>query len=249
MTADDSSRQHDGELARTTTIVLAEFGGLRSEIATRISLLVTLILGNLSVLGVVLGIALSHPGNLNVLLLLPLVTPCIGMLVIDSFRNLDMLGRYIYGVIRPQLQIKSQLKFEGAELFDWERRASKHHFTPWVGGLFQLVLSLEFLGPPIAVLVYAINYHLQHSHVQVSTLQRWLWWTGAVLTGVLILYAVGYGSYSAWHSRGSKKMRSSAREPEETEAHSGGATDDPAIGQEHDQSAAAASDTDRIVGR
>jgi hypothetical protein len=96
MTGDHSSDQHDRELARTTTIVVAEFAGLRGEIATRISLLVTLILGNLTVLGVVFGIALSHPGNTNVLLLLPLVTPCIGILVIDSYRNLDLLGRYTY---------------------------------------------------------------------------------------------------------------------------------------------------------
>ena len=84
-------------------------------------LLVTLILGNLTVLGVVFGIALSHPGNTNVLLLLPLVTPCIGILVIDSYRNLDLLGRYTYRVIRPQLQIKSQLKIDGVEVFDWEQ--------------------------------------------------------------------------------------------------------------------------------
>src|SRR5260370_1234290 len=121
MTGDDSSDQHDGELARTTTIVLAEFTGLRSEIATRVSIQATLIFGNLTVLGVVFGIALSHPGNTDVLLLLPIVTPCIGIIVIDSFRNLDILGRYISRVIRPQLQIKSQLKFEGMEVFDWER--------------------------------------------------------------------------------------------------------------------------------
>ncbi len=209
MPGNDSSAQYDRELMRTTTIVLAEFAGLRSEIATRISLLITLILGNLTVLGIVLGIALSHPGNTNVLLLLPIVTPCIGILVIDSFRNTDVLGRYIYTVIRPQLQIKSQLKFDGVDMFEWERWINKHQVTLLLAGPFQFVLFLEFLGPPIGVLVYAVQYHLYHPHVQVSTLQGLLWWTGAVLTGVLIPYAIGYLTYSIWHPMGLRKIRSS----------------------------------------
>lgn len=209
MTGDDSADQYDRELARTTTIVLAEFAGLRSEIATRINILVTLILGNLTVLGVVLGIALSRSGNTGVLLLLPIVTPCIGLLVIDSFRNADFLGRYISEVIRPQLQIKSQIS--NMEVFDWERTGTEHAFTVWVAGPFQLVLGLEFLGPPIAVLIYAIQHHLNHPYVQVSTLQRWLWWTGMVLTGVLIPYAVIYGASSVRRVRGGKSRGKRSR--------------------------------------
>jgi hypothetical protein len=218
MPGDDGSDQHARDLARTTTIVLAEFAALRSEITTRITLQVTLILGNLTVLGVVLGIALSQPGNTNVpgstnvptnrnlLLLLPLVTPCIGVLVLDQFRNMDILGRYIVEFIRPKLEI------DDVEVFSWERWIATYHFTPLFWGPYQFVLFLEFFGPPIAVLIYAIQYHLHHPQVQVSTLQRSLWWTGAVLTGVLISYAVGYGIYSVWHPRGSRKTRSSHRE-------------------------------------
>jgi len=209
MPGDYSPDQHDPDPARTTTIVLAEFAGLRGEIATRINLQVTLMLGNLTVLGVVLGIALSRPDNRSILLLLPLVTRCIGVLVIDSFRNLDMLGQYIHRFIRPHLRITSQREIEGVEVFGWERWISEHHFMPWLFVPYQFVLFFGFLGPPIAVLIYAIQYHRHHPHVQVSTLQRWLWWAGAVLTGILILYALGYGVYAFWSSKGSKKIRSS----------------------------------------
>src|SRR5262249_9278669 len=187
-----------------TTIVLAEFAGLRSEIDTRISILITLMLGNLTVLGVILGIALSRPDNIEVLLLIPLVTPCIGLLVIDTFRNLDTLGRYISRVIRPQLQIKSHLKFEGMEVFDWERRAAKHFFAPGLWVPFQFVLAVEFVVPPVAVLIYTFNYHLQHPHMQVSALQRGLWITGAALTLAPIIFGIFYGLYSLWHHKGSK---------------------------------------------
>jgi hypothetical protein len=209
MSGNDGSAEYDRELARMTTIVLAEFAALRSEMVTRITQLMTLILGNLTVLGILFGMALSHPGNANVLLLLPIVTPCIGMLVIDSFRNCDILSRYIYKILRPQLHIRSRLKIDGVEMFEWERWVSKRQLTPWFAGPFQFVLLLEFAGPPIAVLSYTIQYHFRHPHMQVSTLQSSLWLAGAVLTGALIPYAIGYLTYSIWHPRGSKKLRES----------------------------------------
>jgi hypothetical protein len=209
MSSNDGSAEYDRELARMTTIVLAEFAGLRSEIVTRINLLVALILGNLTVLGIVFGMALGHPDNANVLLLLPIVTPCIGILVIDSFRNCDILSRYIYKVLRPQLHIRSRLKIDGVEIFEWERWVSERQLTLRFAGPFQFVLLLEFIGPPVAVLSYAIQYYLRHPHMQVNTLQSALWWAGAVLTGALIPYAVGYLTYSIWHPRGSKKLRES----------------------------------------
>jgi hypothetical protein len=79
------------------------------------------------VLGVVLGIALNQtgaastatqpnipastnvPAKMSILLVLPLVTPSIGLLLIDQFRSLELLGRYIQRYARPQLQV-SQLK-------------------------------------------------------------------------------------------------------------------------------------------
>ncbi len=210
MPDDDSSDQHDPDPARTTTIVLAEFAALRGEVATRINLQVTLMLANLTVLGVVLGIALSRPDNRDVLLVLPLVTPCIGVLVIDSFRNLDLLGQYIHRFIRPHLPITSHRKIEGVEVFGWEQWIAEQHFKWWLFGPYQFVLFAEFLGPPITILSYAIQYHLHNLHTPVSTLQRWLWWAGAVLTGSLILYAISYGAYTLWSSRGSKKVRGSS---------------------------------------
>jgi hypothetical protein len=204
MPGDDGTGQRDRELARLTTIVLAEFAGLRNENVARINLLATLILGNLTVLGVVLGIALNHSGNAIVLLLLPIVTPCIGMLVIDSFRNAGLVVRYIHTVIWPQLQIK----VNDTEIFRWEQWSIKRTLTPLFASPFLFVLALEFLGLPIAVLAYAI----QHPHVQVSTLQYWLWWTGTLLTAILIFYALCYGAYSVLHPRGPRKTILSRRE-------------------------------------
>lgn len=206
MTAEGSTGQHDGELGRTTTIVLAEFAGLRGEIATRINILVTLMIANLTILGVILGIALTPKGSTKVLLLIPLVAPCLGLLIIDTFRNLDFLSEYICEVIRPQLRITSSHTFKGMDVFEWERWVTQHQYTRVHAIPFQFVLVVEFLAPPIATLIYTIT-HFQSPGVQLSALQWGLWWTGAVLTGILIIFAVVYACYSLLNPEGSKEVR------------------------------------------
>jgi hypothetical protein len=192
--------EHEGDLARRTTIVLAEFSALRSEVATRISLLYSLLLGYFTVVGVILGITFSRPSNKAMFLLIPIVTGFIGILVIDMYINLDTLGGYIYRVIRPQLQIKSVSKVEDMSVFDWERWAAKHQFTG-LAAFPQLALVLEFFAVPLAILTYAFVYHLQHPHVQVTTLQLLLWSAGAAMTTAQVLFAVAFSVRSIFRGR------------------------------------------------
>jgi hypothetical protein len=185
--------QHDPD-QRTTTIVLAEFSGLRSEIATRINLLATMIIANLTILGVVFGIALSRSGNTNVLLVLPFVTPSLGLMYINQQRNLIYLGDYIGECIRRQLHI------DDAEVFGWEPYIRKRQFSLWLSAPYLVAVFVQFLVPPIAVLIYAQSIHTQ---ALVSTSQRVLWWVGAMLTIGSTSYAVGYLIYAFRHSSGS----------------------------------------------
>lgn len=206
MTGESSPGQHDGELERTTTIVLAEFTGLRGESATRINILVTLMIANLTILGIILGIALTPKGDVKVILLIPLVAPCLGLLIIDTFRNLDYISEYICKIIRPQLRIPSPLNSEGTAVFDWERWITTQQYTFVHAIPFQFVLVVEFLAPPIAALIYTI-IHFQSPHEQLTAFQWGLWGTGAFLTGVLIISAIVYGGFSLFHPGGSKNVR------------------------------------------
>jgi hypothetical protein len=207
MTDEGSPAKYDGELERTTTIVLAEFAGIRGEIATRINILVTLMIANLTILGIILGIALTPKGSVKVVLLIPLVAPCLGLLIIDTYRNLDYMAAYICKVIRPHLQITSRLEFNGMKVFDWERWVTKNQYTFVHAVPFQFVMVVEFLAPPIAALIYII-IHFQSSHMQLSAFQWGLWGTGAFLTSVLIIFAVVYAYFSLFNPQGSKTIRS-----------------------------------------
>jgi hypothetical protein len=211
MPGNNNSDQHDPDPGRTTTIVLAEFAGLRGEIATRVNLLVTLILGNLTVLGVVFGIALSRSGNTKILLVLPLVTPSIGLLYLDQSRELENFGVYISKHIRPQLKIPPQLKVNDVEAFGWESWIVKRQSNPWIASPYLIALVLQFLGPPIAVLVYGYPYR-PHPLVAVSALQIWLWWTGAVLTSGLIFYAIIFGIHALRNPRSKVRTELQSRQ-------------------------------------
>jgi hypothetical protein len=197
----NSPQDDPKELSRITTIVLAEFGGLRGEISTRVNLLATMILVNLTVLGVVFGIALNKPENIWVLLILPIVTPLIGLLYLDQARVLSYFSSYIAGHILPKLELKD------APVFRWEPWIVRLQSRPTLALPYVFSLFVQFLGPPIAVLLYANPDNPPPESVESSlnladSLQQKLWWAGAVLTSIMALYAISYGIYSAVNQRG-----------------------------------------------
>jgi hypothetical protein len=59
----------------------------------------------------------------------------------------------------------------------------------WVPG--QFITFLQFLGPPIGILIWAFQYHVHHIQ-EATSLARLLWWLGAFLTISLMFYAFGY---------------------------------------------------------
>jgi hypothetical protein len=179
---------------RTTTIVLTEFSGLRSEIATRINLLVTMIIANLTVLGVVFGIALNPSGNTSVLLVLLFITPSLGLMYIDQQRNLIFLSDYI------KKHIHQHLPIDDPEVFGWESYIRKRQFSLWLAVPYLSAVFIQFLIPPVAVLIYARS---SHSQVLINTLQRGLWWVGAVITCGSTIYAGGYLIYLFRRASGS----------------------------------------------
>src|SRR5206468_1052775 len=82
----------------------AEFGKLRDEISGRSTSLWTLLGLNATVSSAVAGFVLGKQANPMLLLLLPLLTPSLGLLVIDHATNIGNIGQYINTVLKPLLQ-------------------------------------------------------------------------------------------------------------------------------------------------
>ena len=84
-----------GNAEGNRTAILAEFSALRAEIAARSSAQHTLLNLNLTASGVVLGTALAQRANLAVLLVVPIIGCCFGLLFIDHAAVIEKLGRVI----------------------------------------------------------------------------------------------------------------------------------------------------------
>jgi hypothetical protein len=90
--------------ALSVQIALAEFTKLRDEITTRTTIQWTIVGLNVTGSGVVAGFALADPSRRQLLLMLPLFTPSLGMLFIDHGFNILRIGRFIESKIAPVLR-------------------------------------------------------------------------------------------------------------------------------------------------
>ncbi len=82
---------------------LAEFSALRDEIANRSSAQHTLIGLNLTAIGGIGGFVLSEHADVRLLLLLPILSPALGLLFFDHAINIKKIGTYIGEELRPAL--------------------------------------------------------------------------------------------------------------------------------------------------
>lgn len=74
---------------------LAEFAALRAEIAQRSSTQQALIALNLTAVATVLGFALTKQSSRGLLLLVPVISPSLGLLWLDHHRNIRLIAEYI----------------------------------------------------------------------------------------------------------------------------------------------------------
>jgi hypothetical protein len=86
-------------------IALAEFSALRNEIGSRSTAQHTLINLSITAIGAVVGFALAQKGNLSLLLLLPILSPSLGMLYLDHALNIMNIGNYINTQLKPILRL------------------------------------------------------------------------------------------------------------------------------------------------
>lgn len=154
-------------------VALAEFGKLRDEIAGRSSTLWTLLGLNASVSSAVAGFVLADRADPLLVLLLPLLTPSLGLLVIDHAANIGQIGEYINRVIKPlvhEVTGESRLLCYEDWVDVWETRRVRRVLA------FGLPLVLLFSVVPVFSLVYVVP-HLDNGTVWA------LWVTGFLMTG------------------------------------------------------------------
>lgn len=167
--------------AALLNIVLAEFNALRGEIRDRASAAYMLLNLNITATAAVAGFVLSDKADPLLLLVLPLLSPALGMLFVDHSYNITNLGNYINIQLRPlAISVAGDSRLLGYEEFvDQYERNKLLRFLP-----LGFPLMLLFAGFPCAALVFSAS--------DVEHVWTWALWTAGVLMVVayLALWAV-----------------------------------------------------------
>lgn len=155
-------------------VALAEFNKLRDEIAGRSSAAWTLVGLNATASSAVAGFVLSAKADARLLLLLPLLTPCLGLLFIDHATNIGRIGEYINTVLKPLLRtISGEATLLGYE--EWVNAYEAIRVRRILP--FGIPLVLFFNIVPVAALAY--------SATRIDTPWSWTLWAMGVVTTVV----------------------------------------------------------------
>jgi hypothetical protein len=157
--ADDATRSSQVQIA------LSEFSALRTEITTRSTAQHTLINLSITATSAVGGFVLTGRFEPVLLLILPILSPALGMLYLDHALNIRNIGRYINKQLKPILPL---MRYEEAvEIYQQHKLL---RVLP-----YGLPIFIIFAGVPLGSLA-ATYAALQHIWTWV------LWGTGLMLS-------------------------------------------------------------------
>jgi hypothetical protein len=160
-------------------VAMAEFKALRDEIGSRATSSHTLININAVASGVVAGLVVGNPSRVELLLLLPILSPVLGLLWLDHAHNIRNIGDYINTTLRPL--VASTLGPGGEAVLAWEEHVDRYEQRAW--------LRFLPLGVPVIVLFAAVPVaSLARTAAHLATPWQWVLWVGgALLTSCFVM--------------------------------------------------------------
>jgi hypothetical protein len=160
-------------------MALSEFSALRSEIGSRSTAQHTLINLSITAIGAVVGFALAQKGDLWLLLLLPILSPSLGMLYLDHAINIMNIGNYINNQLKPTLRL---MRYE--EVVRSHERRRLLRVLP-----YGLPIFIIFAGVPIGSLIVTLSVLLKEPETEMWMLGMWtLWSIGLILVLVYLSF-------------------------------------------------------------
>jgi len=159
-------------------IILAEFTALRQEISDRSTAQYTLVSLNLTAISAFGGFALSNEHYRILLLLLPILSPAMGMLYFDHAINIGHIGHYIGQELRVACDVASQ----GTNPSGYERVVRGYERKRWGRVVFGIPTLLMFAGIPAGALIY-LMWHLEAT---------WMWLLWALGAGLVLSFLASW---------------------------------------------------------
>lgn len=159
----------EGSPTAGVEVRLAEFASLRQETNQRSSFQHALMALNLTVVGTIFGLVLDSHAERELLLVIPVVSPTLGLLWLDHHHNIARIARYV----------RSELWIWTPSWETWIRRPSYEH-RRWWHHIFWNAIRLLFWGAPLAILAAGVP-------VRHRSLGAWVIWAiGLVLTSLCV---------------------------------------------------------------
>lgn len=178
---DSVTEQHDrSSIARNPPdraidVALAEFTALRGFIATTYQMRIALLIGALTIIGIVAGLALNqHPSNGDLLLLIPVLASVVAILYSELSRRIRMNGRYIDTELWPYFKKLVDPKLPSWEGYWNSQSKVRVAIGDWQPNVLLAVVSIFVL--------FARPLGEQHTSGP-------LWGFGAVFTVLAMVYA------------------------------------------------------------
>jgi hypothetical protein len=159
-------------------VALAEFGKLRDEIGGRSTAAWTLVGLSITSSATLAGFVLAQKADARLLLVLPLLTPSLGLLFMDHAANIGRIGDYINTVLKPVLREaacdRRLLSYE-----EWVDAYEAHTLERLLP--FGIPLVLAFTMVPVGALVYLAP--------RIDEAWSWILWVlGAIVTFVQVWF-------------------------------------------------------------
>lgn len=174
--------------------IVAEFSALRQEIEYRSNAQLALVTLNVTAIGAVAGFALSNQAPRDIVLILAVLCPSLGMLWTDHAMTIENIGDYIRDTLR----------------FGWECEVLDERRVKFKRLLFGFQIFLLFAGPAIASLVFLRQeYRLRCCTLAPGVIGAgWPVGLGLVLWFVIALTVyIGEPTWDEWRSKSINPQR------------------------------------------
>lgn len=175
--------------------LLNEFNSLRAEFLSRLNTENILVLGALTFLGTILGIAFKDSGSVNydILLIVPPLMSLIGIFYINQRLSNTAIGLYVRDYLRRDLS-----KLVDTEVFNWEVYVRDNTSLVKELTVFVFIL-LVFTAPSCAILfsTYKVVYASSDFIKMID------WWFGIVLS--VIFSVLWFSAFGGWFGKKRKK--------------------------------------------
>jgi hypothetical protein len=170
----------------SAALLVARFQAIRAEIDRRSTHQQAVIALNISAIGALGAFALSHPDQVVVLLVLPILCLCLGLIYLDHAKTIEHLASYMQVHVEPAM---SELGVSVAGWEDTQDRYEANYLERFF--VYALPITLVFVAAPLYALLRTVSVAFNASSGQAGLGRHdalmFLWMASAVLTAAFLV--------------------------------------------------------------